>query len=110
MSGNYAAKTCADLIANTFSDWKLPSKEELNLMYQNRILLITTSGIYWSTKEEELKLVKYSAKLFKLVNSINRTVVNVNTIQKGFTQFWVTLWVPPEISNQISCAVHVSKV
>jgi len=53
LSGNYAAKTCADLVANTFSDWKLPSKEELNLMYQNRILLITTSGIYWSSKEEE---------------------------------------------------------
>ena len=34
-SGTYAAKFCADKVENSYGDWFLPSKAELNLMYNN---------------------------------------------------------------------------
>jgi hypothetical protein len=58
-TGDYAAKVCADLsISNEetiFSDWFLPSKDELNQIYLN----LTAQGIgnvsqlsYWSSSED----------------------------------------------------------
>jgi len=53
-AGSYAAKLCADLVLNTYSDWYLPSKDELNLMYVN--LKSNSMGgfaasSYWSSSE-----------------------------------------------------------
>lgn len=51
-TGSYAAKLCADLTLNMRSDWYLPSKDELNLMYVNRAAIgnLATAG-YWSSSE-----------------------------------------------------------
>jgi predicted nucleic acid-binding Zn ribbon protein len=52
--GSYAAKLCYDLTQGSFSDWFLPSRDELNLMYENLHLKGLGSfepGDYWSSSE-----------------------------------------------------------
>jgi hypothetical protein len=59
-AGSYAAKLCFDLSLGGYSDWYLPSKYELNLMYQNigqgnALGLVNVGGFasvsYWSSTE-----------------------------------------------------------
>jgi hypothetical protein len=61
----YAARICAELQINeqgkTYGDWYLPSKEELNFIYQNKDMINTIAvsnggsdfenGYYWSSTE-----------------------------------------------------------
>lgn len=53
-SGVFAAKACADHAETdnnvTYGDWYLPSKYELNLLYQSGILGLSDSN-YWSSTE-----------------------------------------------------------
>jgi len=51
-AGSYAAQLCNDLTLGGFSDWYLPSKFELNLMYlQNTTIGGFASSHYWSSTE-----------------------------------------------------------
>jgi hypothetical protein len=47
-----AAKACADYSSNSLDDWFLPSKDKLNVLYQNKTAI---SGLgtsyYWSSTE-----------------------------------------------------------
>jgi len=50
--GNYAAKLCDDLVLNGYSDWYLPSKDELNQLYLNQTVVGGfANGSYWSSSE-----------------------------------------------------------
>ncbi|MCL2511194.1 MAG: Ig-like domain-containing protein [Bacteroidales bacterium] len=53
--GGYAAKLCDDLVLNGYTDWFLPSKDELNLLYQNKDLIggfaTGSYDYYWSSSE-----------------------------------------------------------
>ena len=58
--GNYAAQLCANYQGGNYGDWYLPSKYELNLMYQNigqgnTLGLVNVGGFannyYWSSTE-----------------------------------------------------------
>ncbi len=60
-AGSYAAKVCDNYTVGSYSDWFLPSKDELNEMYQNREAINTTAQAnsgsafkfawYWSSSE-----------------------------------------------------------
>ena len=51
-TGVYAAHTCDTLNAYGHSDWYLPSKDELNAIYQNRVVIGGfTFPAYWSSTE-----------------------------------------------------------
>ena len=51
-SGSYAAKLCSDLSLNGYTDWYLPSRDELLQMFNNRVAIggfvVST---YWSSSE-----------------------------------------------------------
>ena len=48
----YAAYICDTLSAYGFSDWYLPSKDELNAMYNDRFIIGGfTTNMYWSSSE-----------------------------------------------------------
>lgn len=51
-AGSYAAKLCSDLVLGGYSDWYLPSLDELNKLYLNKSTIGGfTSNVYWSSKE-----------------------------------------------------------
>jgi len=60
-AGSYAAKVCDNYTVGSYSDWFLPSKDELNAMYVNKTTIDATaianggsafvSTIYWSSSE-----------------------------------------------------------
>jgi hypothetical protein len=52
-AGSYAAQLCNDLVLNGYSDWYLPSKDEMYNLYLNKNIIggFSTNGIYWSSTE-----------------------------------------------------------
>ena len=51
-AGSYAAKLCDDRVFGGFGDWYLPSKDELNKLYLNRVAIGGFSDdTYWSSSE-----------------------------------------------------------
>lgn len=54
----YAALLCVEYEYEGFNDWYLPSKAELNLLFESGLLSENTrSGLYWSSSEYELGTV-----------------------------------------------------
>lgn len=54
INGSFAAKTCSQLNAYGYSDWYLPSKEELNALFINKNIISPTNfgyDSYWSSTE-----------------------------------------------------------
>ena len=51
--GSYAAQLCADLVLDGYSDWYLPSKDELNKLYLNQTAVggFASNANYWSSTE-----------------------------------------------------------
>jgi hypothetical protein len=77
-AGSYAAKLCADLTLGGYSDWFLPSNEELNQMYVNLKAKGRggfPSAVYWSSSEHPISN--------NLVSGQSFDVGNQNTILKS---------------------------
>ena len=52
-TGSYAAKNCRDYTSGGYSDWYLPSKDELYQLFINRVALgMPSLGLYWSSTED----------------------------------------------------------
>jgi hypothetical protein len=52
VAGSYAAKLCYNLVLNGYSDWYLPSKDELNKLYLNKTAIGGFAAAdYWSSSE-----------------------------------------------------------
>jgi hypothetical protein len=53
--GSYAAQLCANYRGGDFADWYLPSRYELNLLYQQRAVVGGLGfNVFWSSTEEYL--------------------------------------------------------
>ena len=49
-----AARLCGDLTEGGYSDWYLPSKDELNTLYINRVAIgMPSANVYWSSTEND---------------------------------------------------------
>jgi hypothetical protein len=54
-AGSYAAKLCSDLVLGGYSDWYLPSREELIKLYDNRVAIGGFSPLfYWCSTEKDV--------------------------------------------------------
>lgn len=63
-AGSYAAQLCYDLVLNGYSDWYLPSKDELNKLYLNRVAIGGfTTNFYWTSGETRINTFNDGAKV-----------------------------------------------
>jgi len=54
-SAGIAARLCGDLVLGGYSDWYLPSKDELNQLYINRVAVGGfANSYYWSSTEDNI--------------------------------------------------------
>lgn len=81
-AGSYAAKLCYDLVLSGYSDWYLPSRDELSKLYLNRTAIGGFSGslYYWSSSENGSILAWYQS--FSFINDGSS-----NVIAKGVTAY-----------------------
>lgn len=83
-AGNYAARLCFDLVLNGYSDWYLPSKDEMAKMILNKNAIGGfSSANYWSSTEFDITNAYYSnftSGSANLVGSKN-SVANVRAVR-----------------------------
>jgi hypothetical protein len=55
-----AARICGNLVLNGYSDWHLPSKDELNKLYLNQTAIGGfAAAYYWSSSEDDTNIAWY---------------------------------------------------
>jgi len=47
-----AARLCSDLVLGAYSDWSLPSKDELNKLYLSKTSIGANGNFYWSSTQQ----------------------------------------------------------
>jgi hypothetical protein len=80
-TGTTAAQVCADLVADGYSNWYLPSKNELNYLYTNKGSVGGfTSNYYWSSTEDVNDTTKAFVQQFG--NGSTTTLAKTQTTAK----------------------------
>lgn len=79
--GSYAAKLCDDLVLNGYSDWYLPSRDELDKMFINQSAIggFTGTNYYWSSSEYDTNSAW--AQLFNTSSSGTQTKLNSYSVR-----------------------------
>lgn len=68
-----AARLCSEAVIEGYSDWFLPSKEELNLLYENKeIIGGYQHGYYWSSSEVDAHFAWYQHFDFGFQDYLNK--------------------------------------
>lgn len=83
-SGTYAAKLCFDLVLNGYSDWYLPSRNEMSKMILNKNAIGGFSNAnYWSSSEFDSLNAYYSNFTSNNSNLLGakNTVANVRAVR-----------------------------
>ena len=83
-NGTYAAKLCFDLVLNGYSDWYLPSRNEMSKMILNKNAIGGfSSANYWSSSELDSLNAYYSNFTSGNSNLIGpkNTVANVRAVR-----------------------------
>jgi hypothetical protein len=72
-----AARICNDLVLNGFSDWFLPSRDELNTMYmQKTVIGGFANAYYWSSSEDDNDLAIFQYFYNGTQNATNKDYTN----------------------------------
>jgi len=71
-----AAKFCADLTLDGYSDWYLPSKDELSKLYLNRSAIGGFTDWYWTSSEFDNDYVYYQSFNYGISNLMYKPVLN----------------------------------
>jgi hypothetical protein len=68
---NYAAGLARAYSGDGYSDWYLPSIDELSKLYLNRVAIGGfTTNLYWSSSEAEFPNDYYSSRLINFIDGI----------------------------------------
>jgi hypothetical protein len=76
-AANNAAKACKELAAGGNGDWFLPSKDELEEMYNSFLASNISNGEYWSSSQSAAGTAWY--RYFQEVNNVWRSYAKGNT-------------------------------
>lgn len=84
-----AARLADDYSLNGYADWFLPSKDELNEMYQNRFDLVGFSTDWYSSSSEDTSLVAWiqsfnTGEVSKTAIESVKCVVNLSRPVRSF--------------------------
>lgn len=94
-AGTYAAKICTSYAGGGYSDWYLPSQDELSIVYSNKTLIGGfTSDLYWSSTQYNnisAIAVSFSDGLGPNTNS-STTTVRVRAIRSFSVPALTTPW------------------